>query len=278
MSDKKKVYVPSSFITSERYYQSKTTIDAGIADMEAYNIKKWFLDKDNEKYLTDQLYRIYIKHDYKYKESEKLDYRYFNKNVPNWMEKFVWKNKIEFYMEDPDKIGGDYSYVGSLSASDEGYKYYITALSKVNKEFCKEHYYLISQLNDQTDLDLPGTFGKPDWNPFRASTIVGTKNEFENTMTKKSYHDMVYDIDNTRNMDIWYGNEIIRQNSNFRYNNRIPVWQNLGRSRTGLDRSNDGLHDSNKNRASLENQIHGYNMSDVRKYATSLQYNRKDRW
>jgi len=275
MSEKKRqVYVPSSFITSERYYQSKTTIDAGITDMETYNIKKWFLDEENQKYLINQLYTVYIKHDYKYNESTKLDYKYFKRTVPEWMNSFVDKNKIELYMEDPDRIG---TYGLFDAAPSAGYKYFITALSKVNREFCKEHYYLISQINEELELNLPGVTGKPDWNPFRAFTIVGTKNEFENTMTKKSYHDMVYDVDSTRNMDIWNPNETIRQNSNFRYNNCIPVWQ-TSMAKRHYDRSNDGLQDGNRDRASLENQIHGYNMRDITKYATSFQYNKKDKW
>ena len=84
---------------------------------------------------------------------------------------------------------------------------------------------------------------------------------------------MVYIVDNTRNMDVWSEDKTIRQNSNFRYNNRIPRWQCLNKRH--YDRSSDGFHDSNKDRASLENQIHGYNMQDVRKYATSAQYNRR---
>ena len=208
---------------------------------------------------------------------EQLNHNYFKNNVPKWMAKFVWENKIELYMEDPDRIGGSYAYGIVDAAPSMGYKYFITALSKVNQKFCTEHYYLISNLGNQFESDLPGITGKPDWNPFRAFTVVGTKNEFENTMTKKSYHDMVYDIDNTRNMDVWNDQETIRQNSNFRYNNALPIWQ-TSISKRNYDRSNDGLHDGNKDRASLENLVRGYDMSDVYKYATSAQYNRKDKW
>ena len=67
MNKKKKVYVPSDFITSERYYQNKSTVDANITDIEDYNIEKWFKKKDNIFYLMKMLYNEYIYNEYDFK-------------------------------------------------------------------------------------------------------------------------------------------------------------------------------------------------------------------
>ena len=90
-------------------------------------------------------------------------------------------------------------------------------------------------------------------------------------------YDMVYDAEAWKEMDVYREYDIQRWNKDFRYRNEIPIWQNLSRGRIGLDRSNEGLHDGNPDRASLDNQIHGYPMQDVYKW-TSLQYNKRNQW
>ena len=173
-------------------------------------------------------------------------------------------------MEDPHAIQSHY---GRNNIGHKiGYTYFLTALSRVNREFCKEHYKKITE--EEKNMDHREL--QPDWNPFKASVNVGIKNEFENNMARKSLHDFVYDIDNTRNADVHFDQKTIRRNNRFRYNNGIPIWQTSMNTRN-YERNSDGLH-TTQERASLENQIHGYDMSDVFKYATSSQLNRKDKW
>ena len=86
---------------------------------------------------------------------------------------------------------------------------------------------------------------------------------------------MLYYPEQWKELDVWRDQDVIRWNKNFRYNNEIPIWQNLNKAHRGYDRGNEGLHDGNPDRASLNNQIHGYNMNDVMKY-TSFQYNKKN--
>ena len=290
MSDDKNYFIPATYINSERYYQNKTNVN-GITDIETYNLKKWFLGDENVKFLIKKLFVNYLKHEYNHVKISKNDtYRYFKNTVPKWIKKFVSERKVEFHSEDPDVIREDYANVRNINKS-RLFRHFIDSLSRVNREFFKEYKPVVfpkmlenPQLRDygiHHDSELPGLTGVPDWNPFRASTIVGTKNEFENTLTSLSYHDMVYGLDNTRNMDVWDNNKTIRMNKNFRYNNRIPVWQ-WSMNRRNYDRSNDGLEHGDPNRASLEVPIRGYEMSDIYKNAqSSLQYNKygtKGKW
>jgi len=282
---KDKYYVPSNFLNSERYYQNKTTTDAGIFDIETYNLKKWFLDKDNVRYLINQLFTMYMKHNYVLDAKNiKLNHAYFEKKVPYWMNIFVKDRKIEFHTESPDVIREDYTVT---THEVKSFRYFIDALSRVNREFLKEYRYFVSypktpsivsleEFGIYHDSELPGLTGVPDFNPFRASCIVGTLNEFERTLTKKTLQDMVYLVDDTRNMDVWQPEKTIRINRNFRYNNQIPIWQNL--SKRNYDRDGDGLEHSDPNRASLETPIRGYNMHEIYRNADSYKYNTKGKW
>jgi hypothetical protein len=63
-------------------------------------------------------------------------------------------------------------------------------------------------------------------------------------------------------LDLWQPFEAFTYNKKQRYSNKIPVWQSSMNTRT-LDRSNDGLHAALPERASLDNQIHGYDMSNI---------------
>jgi hypothetical protein len=266
--DRKILYVPSDFLTSERYYHARTSMAAGINDIRGYTLKNWFLDRQNVDYITKQMFDVYLNNDYKYKSQNEppLTYPFFVDRVPKWMDDYADSEEIERYVEEPEAvITSDYNQL---------YKYYIMGLSKINKEFFLKYYYLIKKVRDD---ELPGLTGKPDWNPYKASATMGTKNEFEDTMHRGTLYDLIYSYDDFRNMDVWKQYDIERWNKNYRYRNEIPVWQNLNKNRIRLDRSNDGLHDGNPDRASLDNLQRGYNMDDIYKY-TSLQYNQKNQW
>lgn len=265
--ERKDLYVPPYFITSERYYHARTTMAAGDIDIRGMTLKDWFLEKENIDWITKQLFSLYLKNDYKYqaRHGVQLDWPFFKKKVPKWMKEYAIDTNIYRYVEDPIGI-----YTSDLSWL---YKYYIEALSKMNREFYNKYYYIVKKVDE---YELSGLTGKPDWNPYKARMTVGTKDEFQNNMSRKSYMDMLYYPEQWNQIDVWRDQDVIRANSNFRYNNEIPTWQNLNRVHVGYDRDNEGLHDGNPDRASLDNQIHGYLMEDVYKYTTVGQYSKKN--
>ena len=251
---KANIFIPSDFITSERYYQARITTAMPYDDIEHYSLKRWFLEKENTKYLIHQLYKVYMKNDYKY-ENDPLEYTYFTENVPRWMKEWADKERISRYTEAPVEVN-------PYGRSDTIYRYFMLALSKMNQVFFGKYYYIIKKIDIDENV---GMTGKPDWNPYKAYANIANKNEFEDTNQRVKLEDLVYSVENTRNMDVWGHKEVLRSNRNFRYGNKIPVWQAAGTSNRGwgLDRSNDGLHDGNPDRASLENQIHGYILGDI---------------
>lgn len=267
--ERKTLYVPSDFLTSERYYHARTTMAAGINDIRGYTLKNWFLEDENIKYLTNQMFEVYLNNSYKYKAQDEvpLTFPFFENRVPEWMREFADKEEIEQYVEAPEAI-----YTSDMN---QLYKFYIEALSKINKVFFQKYYYLIKKIKDN---ELPGiTSSGPDWNPYKAMATMGTKNEFENTIHRGSLYDLNYSYEDFRNMDVYKEYEISRSNKNFRYRNEIPIWQSLNRARIGLDRSNDGLRNGNPSRASLNNIQRGYDMTDIYKH-TALDYSKKNQW
>jgi len=262
--ERKILYVPSNFLTSERYYHARTTMAAGEIDIRGKNLRDWFLEKENVDWLSKELFLLYLKNDYKYQKDNDvpLDWPFFQDKVPKWMEEYATETNIYKYVEDPiGPFTSDYNWL---------YKYYIEALSKFNREFFKKYYYFVKRVDP---YELTGLTGEPDWNPYKARMTVGSKNEFENTMARRSYMDMVYFPEKWGEIDVWKDQDVIRYNKNFRYNNELPVWNSPGAKRW-YDRSNEGLHDGDPDRASLDTPVRGYIMEDVLKY-TSLQYNKK---
>lgn len=263
--ERKILYVPSNFLSSERYYHARTSMVAGEMDIRGKNLKNWFLEKENVDWITKQLFLEYLRNDYKYqsKNNIQLDWPFFQDKVPKWMKEYAIDMNVYKYVEDP---------IGPYTSDKSWlYKYYIEALSKLNREFYKKYYYIVKKVDD---YELPGLTGKPDWNPYKARTTVGSKNEFQNNIVRRSYMDMIYFPNAWKELDVWRDQDVIRYNKNFRYNNEIPIWQNLNRAHIGYDRDNEGLHDGNPDRASLDNIIRGYDMEPVKKF-TSLQYNKK---
>ena len=251
MNKKKIVYVPSDFITSERYYQNKSTVDANITDIEEYNINKWFMKKDNIYYLTKLLYNLYLNNEYEYTSNNKLNYKYFQKNIPIWMNIFVKNYNINNEIEEIFYI-------------DNNYKHFISALSKINKLFLDEFYYKIKKIK----ICKPIPTNIPDWNPYKSSTYVGRKNEFEDTFKKMKLHDITYSAENAKEYDVWGDNKTIRNNNNFRNKNNIPIWQSSMNVRN-YERDNNDAGGLQCNE-SLETIIRGYNMDDVYKYANNI--------
>jgi hypothetical protein len=63
-------------------------------------------------------------------------------------------------------------------------------------------------------------------------------------------------------MNLWDDGRIFKTNNDFRYKNILPLWQTSTHTRN-YDLSNDGLRASDIETASLNNQVHGYNMSNI---------------
>jgi hypothetical protein len=63
-------------------------------------------------------------------------------------------------------------------------------------------------------------------------------------------------------LDLWKHQEIQLINKHFRYGNKIPIWQKSMAVRH-YDRGNEGLHHNDPDRASLENPVYGYDMSNI---------------
>ena len=86
----------------------------------------------------------------------------------------------------------------------------------------------------------------------------------------KKYDEMLATDYHTLNLSNDYSNQIYAYDQVSRYCNKIPVWQTSMNIRH-YDLSNDGLHAANPIRASLNNQTHGYDMSNIIKGSTSYE-------
>jgi hypothetical protein len=128
----------------------------------------------------------------------------------------------------------------------------IITLEFINKKFLKDHNALFNKKN----IGL---------NVFQVKDTVTDK--CGNRSIKK-YDEMLATDYHT--LDVWQKEETSIYNKNFRYENAIPSWQRTMNTRH-LDRSNDGLAASEPERASLETQIHGYDMSNIIKGSTNYE-------
>lgn len=84
-------------------------------------------------------------------------------------------------------------------------------------------------------------------------------------VVNKKYNEMLASDYHT--IDIQQRQDTYTDNNQFRNNNQIPMWQKSMNVRH-YDRSNDGLQSAEMERASLDNQIHGYDMSNIIKGST----------
>ena len=98
-------------------------------------------------------------------------------------------------------------------------------------------------------------------NVYRLTDIVTGKDGIQSV---KKYDEMLASDYHTLNL--WNNVDIYVSNANSRYNNKIPTWQKSMNTRH-YDISNDGLRHAIPERASLNNQTHGYDMSNIIKGA-----------
>lgn len=132
-------------------------------------------------------------------------------------------------------------------------------LEFLNKKFLRAHNALFNEKNAGT-------------NKFRVQDKITDK--CGRTFTKK-YDEMTAADYHT--IDVWQEEETSRYNKNFRYNNTIPSWQRTMNIRH-YDLSNDGLAAADSERASLDNQIHGYDMVNIIKGSTNYENYYYNNW
>lgn len=126
----------------------------------------------------------------------------------------------------------------------------------------------LNYLNKQFLLDNGDLFdliGKESINVFQIKNDKVT--DRCGNISEKKYDEMLASDYHT--LDLHKPLDIFRTNGNFRYANNIPIWQKSMNTRH-YDRCNDGLHTAFAERASLNNQIHGYDMSEI--YKGSVNY------
>ena len=107
--------------------------------------------------------------------------------------------------------------------------------------------------------DLYDISGCHALNMFQNKGVV--TNRCGTTATKK-YDEMTAGDYHT--IDLWKPVNVTQENSMFRYKNEIPMWQK-SMNRRHYSRENDGLHAAKAERASLNNQLRGYDMTNIYK-------------
>jgi hypothetical protein len=121
---------------------------------------------------------------------------------------------------------------------------WLTTLDFINKKFVKRHGFMYDRGNVNT------------FNVFRIKDKVS--NSCGSTL--KKYDEMT--ATDYQTLDVWRHQETKVYDELFRYGNQVPQWQKSTQKRP-YDRSNEGYHAADSDRASLENQIHGYDMSNI---------------
>jgi hypothetical protein len=137
----------------------------------------------------------------------------------------------------------------SVEYSATGYNNQLEILKYLNNRFLKEKCY-----NDVS------------WNalvPSRAWAEVGATGQRK----KKQYSDLT--AADIPTLDVWREQETQISNKMFRYGNKIPVWQTSMHTRH-YDRGNDGFHQLEPDRASLDVPVRPYAMGNI--------YDALDKW
>lgn len=126
----------------------------------------------------------------------------------------------------------------------------VTNLEFINKKFLLNN----SILYDRCGIGEVNVF-----------TSLGRVTDECGRQSNKKYDEM--SANDYHTLDVSQPYEAFTYDKRNRYSNKIPVWQKSMQMRN-YDRSNDGLHDANPDRSSLDNQIHGYDMSNIIKGST----------
>lgn len=115
-------------------------------------------------------------------------------------------------------------------------------------------------LNKKFLINYSCLYDRADSNSLNVFQITGKVTDKCNRQSNKKYDEMLASDYHT--LDLWQPFEEFTYDKRNRYCNKIPVWQKSMQIRE-YDRSNDGLHAAIPERASLDNQIHGYDMDNI---------------
>lgn len=138
---------------------------------------------------------------------------------------------------------------GFSSAADNK----ILTLEFINKKFLDDNCNLYNK-NARRALNM-----------FKMFDIVTDK--YNNAQIKK-YDEMTAADYHTLN--VWRPQRTYAVNAQSRYCNKVPIWQKSMNIRQ-YDLANDGLHTAMPERASLDNQLHGYDMENIIKGSTNYE-------
>ena len=164
------------------------------------------------------------------KNNTKTQHEILRKKIPEIMVKWAADKKINDYEDLNDNL--------------------LTTLTFLNKQFLGDH---------------PELYNRADCSGINVYRITGRVTDRCNRQSNKRHDEMLASDYHT--LDVWQPHEVFTSNKNNRYCNRVPIWQKSMNTRHH-DRCNDGLRDAIPERASLNNQIHGYDMSNIIKGST----------
>lgn len=153
----------------------------------------------------------------------------FRELIPLMMKRFTNENDIRRYE--------------TVEAGVVGINNYVEALRAINNAFTKYVY---------------GFFHWNMANPFHDDVLVGS---YEARVLKKSYE---LTPEDHQTLDVWREQFVQVLNNKFRDHNRVPVFRASLHTRH-FDRGNEGLQFNDPDRASLENPVRGYDMSQIHK-------------
>jgi hypothetical protein len=142
----------------------------------------------------------------------------------------------------------DWAKKNSINGFEDLYDNIFMRLNYLNKQFL---------LDNGNMFDL---IGKESINVFQIKNDKIT--DSCGNIVEKKYDEMLASDYHT--LDLHKPLDIFRTNNNFRYTNNVPIWQKSMNTRH-YDRCNDGLHAAHSNRSSLNNQLRGYDMSEIHK-------------
>jgi len=158
------------------------------------------------------------------------------KTIPNMM--IEWARKEDL---------NDFEYI---------YPNVLLILGFLNEKFLGSH----SSIYDRVDLTARNVFRIKD-----RVTVDACGNQ-----ELKRYEEMT--AADYQNIDVYQDQQTYTYDALNRYKNKFPIWQYSMSSRP-YDLSNDGLHTSNPDRASLDMQVRGYDMSNIIKGSNNYETN-----
>jgi hypothetical protein len=211
------------------------------------DIEELFMSKNNQSYLSSQMYSM------NKKNGGKSSLDKFQKLIPLLMNKYnkEFPVKNEVYIDDTEttvnQLGLD------MYRSNLGYN----AISK------RQNWLELFRVVNNKFINWSKKYLK--WNmyvPFREKSLTGNINEFENNIREIRNSNLL--ADDIKELNVWRQYDINNDKSKYRYNNTIPFWQRSMNIRHA-DRSNEGFREGNDAyRSSLDNPVYAYDMRRVK--------------